>query len=444
MKDMGRAVGRRSWLCLLLLAVAACDRKSSEPTAPAPAPSSWIAEVMPPARSRSNLDDTDIWVRFARAPDPATLLPTTVFLKLDTQRQPVALAWDAAAQTLRIRPAGLLGLRRTYTVALSPEIRSATGERMGTEYRWQFTTNSLRKVHSPSPMKGAVGESPHVTLRWQGLTPASAGEVEYEIRAASDSSGALTGAPLASLRSGRFLPRVRWPQSGPLWWSVVAHHLGTGERRAGPAWWFAPLPASTSAETLDVSCPYWTWRDAFGRGQCNADSVVVGDNTIGFYLWQWSAADTTLRFADAWIDLPTFPHYQSRMGPDVTAWGWIGPLMNCNSIRYVGPPFFDLETGPLASGEALPGGVRLRSDALTAHLEATRRSGDTLAYFFNHPIRAAFRSPYVATTTPFKLRIVRYVQPVGAPGMTVARHPVRLRESALQALQPKRPRPRQR
>jgi hypothetical protein len=408
--------------------------------APAPQPSPWIAEVAPPARSQSNLDDVEIWVRFAHAPDPATLLPTTVFLKLDTQREPITLVWDAAAQTLRIRHSRLLALRRTYTVVLSPEIRSSTGERMGSEYRWQFTTNSLRKPHSPSPMDGTDGESPFVTLRWGGLTSPSVGDVEYEVRAGSDSIGALAGPPLASTASAQLMPRVRWPQNGAVWWSVTAHNLTTGERRAAPAWRFFCLPVSTAADTVDFNCPYWTWRDIFARGQCNGDSVVAGDNGIGFYLWQAGAADTTVKLADAWIDLSTFPHYQSRMGPDVTVWGWIGPLVSCSLIRPGGPPYVDHDTGPLATGEALAGGVRLRSDVLTAHLEAARRAGDTLAYFVNHPVRAAFRAPHVPVDPGTRLRVVRYREPKGAPGFSSmsGTRPWRLRAG----MAPQRPRPR--
>jgi len=321
----------------------------------------------------------------------------------------VTVQWDGVARVLHVHPVARLLLRRTYTVVLSSEIRDVAGARMGTSYNWQFKTNSLRHVQSPLPMSTAAPtQSPFVTLRWGGLTEASAGSVDYDVRAGADSLAAQSAPVIGTVTTARFTPVARWFQDAPVWWSIEAHNRDTGERLRGPSWVFSCLPAGTPVDTVDVPVQFWAWRDVFGRGSCLGDSVVSGDIANGFYIWSPGPPDSTLRLAGAILQLGTFPQYQSRMGPDVTVWTWAGPLVDCALMRCPGPPYIDLSRGALASGEAVDAGVRLSSDALTAHLEITCVVGDTCAYFLRHPARVAFRSPIAPFGAPTHLRLAVY------------------------------------
>jgi len=129
-------------------------------------------------------------------------------------------------------------------------------------------------------------------------------------------------------------------------------------------------------------------------------------------MWALGAADSAVRLAGAVLTLGVFPHDQSRMGPDVTVWPWAGPLVACPLMRYPGPPWMDKSLGALAFGEAIDGGVRMSSDALTAHLERSFREGDTCAFFPNASSRAAFRAPW-SPFHPTQLRLVVYRRGAG-------------------------------
>ena len=205
MKAAPRGRGR-AWCGAALARSLVAGCAPEDPTAPAPPPvlGPPVEAVFPAARSAGVFYDTDIWVRFLEPLDPATINERTVFLKLDTVRNPVALSYDVATRTIRLTPQAQLALLRTYTVELTPGVRTAAGAQLAQTYFWQFTTNGLRRLENPFPESGSAGASPFGLLRWGG-TESSAGTIRYDVFVGADSARiAARGVPaLGAVEIGR-------------------------------------------------------------------------------------------------------------------------------------------------------------------------------------------------------------------------------------------------
>src|SRR5206468_2177856 len=117
----------------------------------------------------------------------------TVFLKIDTRRFACTVAWDPANLRVHVTPLATLALFKTYTVELSPDIRSADGARLGSSVFWQFGTTSVRSPTARSPYDRGI-DSPFVTLVWGGneTTP---GSLSYALYTGTDSAAVAGRAP---------------------------------------------------------------------------------------------------------------------------------------------------------------------------------------------------------------------------------------------------------
>lgn len=394
---------------LALALVLACDKKSGAPIVgpppPPPATPEQVAAEFPAPRSSGVPYDTAIWVEFKVPADTTTISDRTVFFKADTQRLPATRTWDPATRRLYITPASRLGLRKTYTIELTAAIRFTDGTTLGQLHSWQFTTNSLRRPESPSPMDGGGEQSPFVALRWSGLTEASAGSITYEVHAGADSAAARDPlqpavASLTPAGGALCVPRNRWRQDGVTYWAVHARNGATGERLVGPVWSFACFPVDAPYDSIVVGAIDWDWVESSntGRQHCTEDSLVMGvrSNIISTIRWNPGLPDTTVRLSGAAIELsPRYASVPAVIGPSV--WFVSVSFPGCShGVPATGPPVTE-ETGSmgkLADAAVLgPTRIRFESDALAAHVEATRRLGGLYGYLFRADRRRSYFGP---------------------------------------------------
>ncbi|TMQ70123.1 MAG: hypothetical protein E6K81_13305, partial [Candidatus Eisenbacteria bacterium] len=378
-----------------------------------------IEATDPPIRGTSVFYGSEVWVQFGVALDTTTATTHTVFLKQDTQRIPIALTWEPATRRLHLRPQVELSLGRTYTVELLGTLAFKDGSVLGQTYAWQFTTIAVRRPQSPLPMDGQGEQSPFVALRWGGLTEASAGPVVYDLHLAADSATAVDPAqPAAARLSGPpFVPRTRWHQDAN-YWAIHAINTGTGERLVGPAWRFATLAAGAPYDSVAASVMDWDWVDfpAPTRQHCNEDSIAMSPTITCTIRWNLGPIDTTVKLLGAGIDLS--PRYATVPAVPVASVWYARYAWNRCEQGWAGPPITDEVNGKLADGVVVaPTRLRFSSDALTAHVEATRRLGGLFGYLFRADPRRSYYGggsggPTVRAT--LWLRVYRATAPAGA------------------------------
>jgi hypothetical protein len=379
-------------LVLVAAFTLSCGRSAiAPPTAPPVVPlPPRVEAVFPPARSAGVLYDTAIWVQFAVAVDTASISDRTVFFKADTQRLPATLSWDPATRRLSIVPNARLGLRKTYTIELTPALRFVDGSTLLQQFVSQFTTNSLRRPSGPLPADGRLEQSPFVAVRWGGLTESSAGPVSYEIHVGPDSASAtdpmLPG--VGATPAPPFVPRTRWSQAGTNYWAVHAINTATGERLVGPVWRFTTFPANAAYDSIAITVTDWNWVDANSAStqHCSQDSLVMSPTMVSTIRWNLAPLDTTVRLTGAAILLsPRLATIPAVAGPSV--WDATGSFPGC-AHGYPGPPTANVK---LADATVVaPDRIRFSSDALAAHLEATRRFGGRYGYLFRAPLRRSY------------------------------------------------------
>lgn len=387
-RDPGRRLHAALYLALGLMLGGCGGDEAGGPTAPteppAPPVPDLIASVSPPSRARQIDLRAPIWCEFKEPLDPATVTIQNVRLKIDTRRQTISVDYDPATRRILVHPTSPLTLRKNYTVELDQDIRTASGTALTGGYFWQFATTSVRMPHSPLPMDRITGESPFVLLQWQGLTEASAGTVEYEVRTGADSAAVVDSntTPVAVLHGGRYLTHTRWNQDATNWWSVRVRNVDTHETETGPAWRFDCLPASTPSDTVDLPIVDNAWfNSTLNRLFCSTDSIASGNLLTAYFRWAFAARDTNRRVAAVLVELSPYPNWQSAVaGGGATLWAATDDWGPCTA-GYPGPPFSDEVTGKMASAEILrPGRVRFSGDLLSAHCEAMARFGGYYGY----------------------------------------------------------------
>jgi len=395
------ARGSRVVVALALLLAAGCAKKVNAPPPIAALPPDVVATA-PVARSTSVPENTEIWAQFDRDLDPKTVTPQNVFLKIDTRRLSIAVAWDAATRRVRITPLVPLALFRTHTVDLEPGLAAADGTPLGAEYFWQFRTISVRQPRAPFPADRALDESPLASLQWAGTDP-SAGAIAYDLFLGPDSSVvAARTAPAQHFISGTsVLPPARWPFSAPIFWAVRVYNFTTGESLDGPVWRFDVLAAATPIDSVGVPLREWFFgfttsgfNNTYNR-RCSTDSIVAGPAIDQNYLrWNLAGLSPGLKLAGASAEFSPYPGYANRVPSfmALSALGSFGNVCTTNTGPFVKPT----PGGALALFERLPSGrMRFSSDAFAAVFERAVRANGPDGFMIASNLRLAFTSPLI-------------------------------------------------
>lgn len=232
----------------LAAALAGCSRHVTEPTPPGAAAPRMIAS-QPVARSAGNFYTTEIWGQFDRPLDERTVSEQSAFLKLDGQRVPCVVTYDATTQRIVLDPVPDLTLQRTYTVEFSTSIESAEGVPLAPNLYFQFSTNSLYVLTYDFPAHGDL-IGPLSRLGWGG-SRGPLNDVVHEVYAGADSLAVAQRLVPWIQRSAftRLLPSVAWPNGQRIYWAITSEHTSTGERLDGPV---------SSFEVADAGLPVFT------------------------------------------------------------------------------------------------------------------------------------------------------------------------------------------
>jgi len=331
--------------------------------------------------------------------------PLTVFLKIDTRRLSITVNWDAARRRIMLTPVSSVELMQTYTVVLSPDLRSASGVPFGKTWSWQFTVNSVRRPSAPQPPDGTMGESPFVSLAWSGNVGTD-GPAVYEVFAGRDSA-AVAARSVPIVYAGpltRILPPARWPQDGPVYWAVNTVGQATRERLRGPVWRFTTVPASTPVDSLQVPLDFSAY--AFYESQgwaatvCKGSNIIVGPGYNAGIVWVLGGVSRSVRLSGARMTLSATAGYEGTLASSITSVWYATTRWDCIRTRPAGPPWTDEVNGQLATRQLdEPGRARFESDTLTAHLEACVR----LSGYYGYVLRSN-RVVYFASQTDQLLR----------------------------------------
>jgi len=397
----------RPTLALLIagLAAACCagcgsDRVVVTPVRPAPP---QVLATLPVARASGVVYDTPIAVDFATDMDAATLTTSNVFLKLDTQRIPISLNWNAPARRLQLIPQVPLQLRRTYTVELTEGVRTTDGAGLPPGgWFFQFTTNSVRRPADARPRAGVAGESPFVMLSWDS-TEAAAGNITYEVWSGLDSTAIAVraGTPTGTSTRAHWLPSTGWPLGARVYWAVTVVNATTGERFPGPVLGFETVAAGTAVDSILVRAQDYGYNYmVFGQNLspfqiCATDSVVSQNGTQGWMVFPLSGLSADVRIASVRLEVHTFPHYVARLATtNMLLWSsrrdWLRPCRSSYQFRENLPAQDQLiATGRQESDRRLI----FMSDLLASHVEASVRRGGFFGYEFLSSQRLAYVTP---------------------------------------------------
>lgn len=388
-----------------LLLLAGCGSKNpvAKPVLPPPPE---VVGTMPGARSTGVPYDTPIWLDFGTDMDAGTMTASNVFLKLDTQRAPIATSWDPASRRLRIVPTAPLALRRTYTVEIGPGMKTAEGASIGAgAWFFQFGTNAARRPGTPRPHVGDANESPFVMVSWDS-TELSAGNISYELWSGLDSAAvaARSGTPTTIVTRSRWLPAVAWPFGQRVFWSVTVVNATLGERLDGPVQSFTTIPAGLVEDSLIVKANDYGYSQITNQSpvnpyqSCSQDSVVSAAGITCWFQFPIGALPADVHVASARIEAYLWPHDLDRLAvTPVFAWsskyGWIHPCKPALNF----PDQLPSADQQLATGRQVTAGGRLvvfQSDLLASHVEASVRRGGFFGYQLTSAQRFAWVTPH--------------------------------------------------
>lgn len=399
-----------SAVTLLVLACSAND-KTIAPPSPLPP---TIEAVFPAPRAIGIDFDTQIWAQFREPLDRTTVNDHTVFLKVDTRRLSAAVSYDTTLHRIRIVPLEALLLRRTHTIEISAQVRSAAGAPLQDGYDWQFTTVGVHIPVLRGPLDRDVDESPVAALVWQG-TGVDAGPVSYDVYAGSDSVlvAGQVGVPWSITRAQTAYARTPWSLGEVVYWSVRATNVQTGERRSGPVWSFRVLPAGWPIDTLSIPLSHWGYVDnRVMVGQVCQGQLRVGPDYLTGAQWRFANIPSTRRIASArWIMSVTSAN-PDPVGRGPSVWAIRDPWAVCQLVP-LGPPFVDDDLGPLAVGRSLtlPGlrGFAYESPLLASYVDGGVRYGTSNGLAVRDLINTVYNAP---TADGFSaMRYFFYVRP---------------------------------
>ena len=389
----GTRAHRTAWaIAVLAVILGGCGRHATDSVAPPPpsSPPPAIHAVSPAPRTAFVEYGTTIWAEFVDPLDPLTVNTKNVFLKIDTTRLPITVGYSASTHRIIVTPQSPLQINTTYTVELSGNLVSAAGVPLGTAYLWQFTTTSVRHPTNPFPIVGAV-ESPFTELTFGGneTTP---GILFYEIYAGPDSAAvAARAVPRLQRTQGAagtlFIPRVRWTEQAPTYWSVTIENATVGERSNGPVWRFDTPGAGAAVDSMVVATSIWGYRPNVGSisNLCRQRDIFTGPlspatSYTGGILWLLASLPHTMKLAGAKIEMSSSLAYQDSV-PGCAAGVWLASSTPGCNFGLTGAT--DEINGHLAVGVPIgPRTVRFDSDTLIAHMSAAVRGRSFFGYFF--------------------------------------------------------------
>jgi len=366
-----------------------------------------VVGTTPAARSTGVVYDTSIAVDFAADMDASTFTTRNVFLKLDTQRVPIDLTWNAASRRLTIVPQAVLQLRRTYTVELGSGVHTAEGGSLGPDgWFFQFTTNGARRPTTMRPLAGAADESPFVMTSWDS-TEISVGNISYEVWSGLDSASvaARAGTPTATVPTARWLPTAAWPLGQRVFWAVTVVNATLGERLDGPVQSFATLPPGLAEDSLIVKANDYGYNTiiasvnaAYPYQFCSSDSIVAAGGFQGWMSFPLGGLPADAHLASARLEVYVFDSYTPRLPLTVmtlwsSKWQWVHPCAPRPQL----PDLLPSNDLPVAQGRQESGRrVIFMSDLLASHVEAAVRRGGFYGYQFVATQRLAFVTPHYA------------------------------------------------
>lgn len=293
--------------CLIAVLVATgCGGKTGVVTPPAEELPPQVVEVYPAANHTGvAYDVSEIWVRFAEPLDSSTVNSGNVFLKLDTRRHPVSIAWDSGTRRIVIHPQQPLRLADTYTVELGADLATAAGARLGSVYWWQFRVSGLRRLQHPLPASEATGESPFAPLSWD-RTESSAGPVTYELYVGRDSAAVAARSIPPAARSGQsqyYLLGQAWQNGARYYWSVSCQNTALSEHQDGPVWTFETAPLGAPTDSIAIPAARWAYfTRSSGRSFCGTSTFASGTGTC-LVAWDLRNIRPALRIAGARIKM---------------------------------------------------------------------------------------------------------------------------------------------
>ncbi len=393
---------RRRAACVLLALLAlapACAKKTVAPTPAPPAAPPGLVASEPAAFAAHVLDDTPLWGQFDRPLDPSSVDTTTVFLKIDTRRQPITVEYEPFTRRVLVRPRLTLALATTYTVEFSPELRDTGDVRLGRSVYFQFTTSSLRRPRLDFPAAGEP-ESPYATLGWS-VTAATGTAVTWALYAGPDSVAVLAraGAPLQGGALATYNPPRPWGRGTRVYWSVTAINAALGDRVDGPVQSFVVYGDDAPVDSLVLGAQDWSGTDPQRFQYCTLDRVWSGP--LGLYSagMRFALANRrSLRLSAARLELHTAPEYADSVAAAVPGLGIYAAQADWSpcAARVPGPPAAEF-LRPLAV--ARPGNeprtVVFSGDTLAAFFEVMARRGGQFGPAFHSP--TAF--PYLSGAT---------------------------------------------
>jgi hypothetical protein len=421
--------GLATLLTLGLAAGSGCSSRGTPPPAPAPPTPPQVASTVPAARATGVLYDTDVAVVFATPMNAATLTTSNVFLKQDTRRIPISLAWNAAQLTLKVIPQVALELQRTYTVEFSANVLAEDGTSFGPDgWFFQFTTNSLRRPLTPRPAPGTTGESPFVLLSWDS-TETGHGAISYQVWAGSDSAAVAvrSGTALATISRASYLPVARWPLEGTTFWAVTVLNGSTGEQLLGDVQRFTTLAASTPMDSIAIPASDYGWNSQAANQQfpsqnCLQDSIVSLPGFQAWFQFSFAALPADVHLAEARLEASVFDQNIPRITTGQmqlwsSAQGWLHPCKpGLNFLSDL--PKLDRQMAPVRG----VGGARIvySSDLLAAHVEASVRRGGFYGYMFASQQRVAYVTPHLGNPARAPYLKLYYFRTSPRPAASVA------------------------
>lgn len=407
----------------LLPALGACSKQVAAPVEEPPVSTSGpqIVVSVPAARSEGVLYDTEIWAGFDRALEASSVDSTSVFLKLDTQRLPCTITYEAVPRRVRLKPRVTLQLQRTYTVEFAATVRGLDGTTLGERRFFQFKTNSLRRPTYSYPDSLAL-EGPVVMLGWGG-NGAVSNQILHELYASTDSA-AVANRTVPYRQRGTalsHLPVATWPRGARVYWSVTTENAATGERLAGHLRAFDTYP-----EGWPVDSVTWTMFDYGGsRFQtprlqyCNSITQFTGTAfSLATHFRNPPSGLSASAIESVRLYVPLQSGYADSLAVNpLTVWRTLGDFTAC-SFGWPGPPFPE-PAGRLSAAERceLDATAMFREAGLAAWFEQNARGRGLpgIQYLADRTIGTA-----ISTVTPARAVVV-HLRRGGSPGPSPAR-----------------------